>query len=79
VKPFTVTIAGRERFEGEAPYTYVVNAADIYEAIGTVIRLFCADQEHDITDIKLIGTETHEGVPADNCGFHWNDMREVAA
>ncbi|MFC4117518.1 hypothetical protein [Nonomuraea zeae] len=73
---FTVTVAGRERFDGEAPYTYVVNGVDIFDAIGRVFRIFCVEQEQDIADIKLIGTESFEGAPAPDCGFGWNDMRK---
>jgi hypothetical protein len=33
MKTFTVTIAGTERFDGEAPYTWVVEASDMAAAM----------------------------------------------
>ncbi|MEU7863470.1 hypothetical protein [Nonomuraea sp. NPDC049141] len=79
MKTYTVTIAGPERFDGEKPHTWVVNAADIYEAAGKALREHCEAQEQSIEDIKIIGAESFEGVPAPDCGYNWNDMRKETA
>ncbi|MEO3863894.1 hypothetical protein [Acrocarpospora sp. B8E8] len=75
INAYTVTIAGRERFDGEAPFAWVVDAIDIFDAIGNALRIHCTSQEETVEDVKLIGTQSFEGIPAADCGYHWNDER----
>jgi len=72
LKPYTVTIAGLERHDGEKPWTYVVNAESEYDAITKV----AAGMGHDMGTADLQFVEIIPGVPPENCGYHWNDIRE---
>jgi hypothetical protein len=76
MKVFTMTIAGCERFDGEKPYTYVENARDQFEAVGLALRHHCLNTEEGLDDIKVMGSMSHEGLPADDCGYNWNDERQ---
>jgi hypothetical protein len=69
--PFTVTIAGLERYDGEAPYTYVVDAPDALEATRVVFQHMKAELETDDLEVK----SCTPGVPPADCWYHWNDLR----
>ncbi|MFD0657822.1 hypothetical protein [Thermocatellispora tengchongensis] len=69
-----MTISGREREDGEAPYTYVVTAADYEEAIGKVKKIHQAEYEDELADLQL--EEIFEGMPWEHCGYAWNDVRD---
>jgi hypothetical protein len=71
LKPYTVTIAGFERHDGEKPWTYVVNAESEHDAVATVAAIMATDL--GTTDLKFV--EIIPGVPPENCGYHWNDAR----
>lgn len=70
---FIVTIAGSERHDGEKPYTYVIRTDDSSEAVSFVIEHFKKETEQ--TDIKVVSVKA--GVPADDCGYTWNDLRDT--
>lgn len=69
---FTVTIAGPERHDGEAPYTYVIEAVDLHAAV--IMTQNHHQVEQEVTDTLVL--EVFEGVPSANCGYVWNDLRK---
>ena len=89
---FTVTVEGPERHDGEAPYTYVLHAADGQAARALALTRHIRDYELDIDpltdepadpDAAIVeGPEdTFPGVPewpADTPGRAWNDLRTDA-
>ncbi|MEV4078005.1 hypothetical protein [Nonomuraea fuscirosea] len=75
MKVFTVTIAGAERFDGEAPYTWVVEASDMTSAISKATAYHARSQEERVCDLELVPRHTFEGAPPAKCSYHWNDLR----
>jgi hypothetical protein len=65
---FTITIAGPERHEGHAPYTYVVNA----ENESSAIKLVTDHVQSELETIDTVLESCVHGAPEENCGFHWN-------
>lgn len=78
MKNFTVTIAGTERFDGEAPYTWVVKASDVKSATNKALANHALSQEQRLCDLEIDPLHTFEGLPPENCGYHWNDLRPAA-
>ncbi|MFG1966243.1 hypothetical protein [Nonomuraea sp. NPDC049028] len=78
MKTFTVTIAGTERFDGEAPYTWVVEATDVTSAMNKALANHALLQEQRLCDLEIDPLHTFEGLPPENCGYHWNDLRPAA-
>ncbi|MEU0218724.1 hypothetical protein ABZ281_28120 [Streptomyces sp. NPDC006265] len=72
-RDFTVTIAGAERHDGEAPYTYVVRAAS--QSVAWSMALSTHIHREDTVDCYIVPSQSFEGVPAEDCGYHWNDLR----
>lgn len=70
MKNWTVTVEGRERHDGEKPYTYVIRATDKAAAGEAVVAHHKKENEDD--DVNLL--EVLPGVPK-NAGYHWNDLR----
>ncbi|WP_194923170.1 DUF7715 family protein [Catenulispora pinisilvae] len=50
---FTVTVAGPERHDGEAPYTYVVHAADELTARALVLAYHAASHELRMAEFRI--------------------------
>jgi hypothetical protein len=50
---FTVTVAGPERHDGEAPYTYVLHAADEPSARALVLAYHAASQELRMAEVRI--------------------------
>ncbi|MGP3963507.1 hypothetical protein ACTWPT_46790 [Nonomuraea sp. 3N208] len=75
MKTFTVTIAGTERFDGEAPYTWVVEAPDVMSAINKALAYHALSQEQRLCDLEIDALHTFEGLPPENCDYRWNDLR----
>lgn len=73
---WTVTLSGTEREDGEKPYTFVVLAKWKTQAVNKAKERFHKDCEAEYKDMQV--EEVKPGVPAKNCGFHWNDCRAVA-
>jgi hypothetical protein len=78
MKTFTVTIAGTERFDGEAPYTWVVEAPDATSAMNKAMAYHALSQDQRMCDLQIDPLHTFEGLPPANCGYHWNDLRSAA-
>jgi hypothetical protein len=74
VKIFTVTLSGREREDGEEPFTWVVNAHSDVEATIKAVHIHAETQEEDCAAMQV--EEVFEGLPDDDCGYHWNDERD---
>jgi hypothetical protein len=72
-RDWTVTIAGSERHDGESPYTYVVSAESQQQAWAKALSTHIRREES--VDCFIVPKESHEGVPAEDCGYHWNDLR----
>ncbi|WP_326634649.1 hypothetical protein OIE67_52355 [Nonomuraea fuscirosea] len=75
MKTFTVTVAGTERFDGEAPYTWVVAASDITSAISKATAYHALSLDQRLCDLEIDHLRTYEGIPPTNCGYYWNDLR----
>jgi hypothetical protein len=71
MKDYTVTISGEEREDGEKPYTYVVSACSPAEAAEQA--LIGHGPAFGLTLEGIV-----PGVPPDECGYHWNDLRNRA-
>lgn len=76
LRPWTVTISGTEREDGEKPYTFVVMGKTKTWAINAASKAAYRDCEIEYRDQKV--EEVKEGVPPANCGYYWNDCREKA-
>ncbi|MFC4507048.1 MULTISPECIES: hypothetical protein [Streptomyces] len=72
-RDFTVTIAGPERHDGEAPYTYVVRAKSQSDAWATALSTHIRREE--TIDCFVVERLSFEGAPAEDCGYGWNDLR----
>jgi uncharacterized protein (UPF0212 family) len=68
---YSVTLAGPERHDAEAPYSWVVEAETVEAAITTAVAVMASEINSD--DIVFVGIEA--GVPAADCGYCWNDLR----
>lgn len=69
---WTVTVSGREKLDGEKPYTYCVNASTAEHAVQMVKEHHSREQE----DYDITVEEVTQGTPDDRpMGFHWNDLR----
>ncbi|TDE58146.1 hypothetical protein E1295_05920 [Nonomuraea mesophila] len=75
MKTFTVTIAGNERFDGEAPYTWVVTAPDMATAVNRALAHHALSLTQHLCDLEIDPLHTFEGPPPDDCTYHWNDLR----
>ncbi|MHB9861918.1 hypothetical protein [Streptomyces sp. YIM S03343] len=73
LRPFTVTVAGPDRDEGKAPYTYVVDAVSAEQAWAQAVARHMADE--DTADVRVVAAESFEGEPPRNCGYAFNDLR----
>jgi len=86
---FTVTVAGSERHDGEAGYTYALHAPDLETAKRLVLEYHIAEHEEDIgidgeaCDPDVIVVEgpwdTFDGAPCwpgNLPGRAWTDLRE---
>ncbi|MFI7148200.1 hypothetical protein ACIBO2_25090 [Nonomuraea sp. NPDC050022] len=78
MKTFTVTIAGTERFDGETPYTWVVEASDVMSAMNKALAYHALSQEQRLCDLEIDLLHTFEGLPPENCEYYWNDLRHAA-
>lgn len=72
-KPFTVTVAGPERHDGEKPYTYVLDA--LYTEEAWVKALAWHMVENIALDAYVVASQSHEGLPPEDAGYQWNDLR----
>lgn len=77
VRAFTVTIAGPERHDGEAPYTLVVDACSTEGAWAKALAWHLLDTER--IDAYVIASESFEGVPQRDFRHHWVDLRSEYA
>ena len=71
LQPFTVTVAGSERHDGEKPYTYVLNCDNSQVAGDVVIAHHKSKNEDD----DVILESVVPGEPPADCGYFWNDLR----
>lgn len=75
-RPFTVTVTGSERHDGEAPYVYVVTDHSMSLAWGQALAWHILNEE-DI-DSYVLADESFEGAPPEDFKGHWNDLRPEA-
>ncbi|MET8863484.1 hypothetical protein ABZW11_11055 [Nonomuraea sp. NPDC004580] len=73
-----MTVAGTERFDGEAPYTWVVEAADMGSAIRKAVAYHTCSVDQRLCDLEVDVPRTFEGLPSADCGYAWNDLRAEA-
>lgn len=69
--PYTVTVAGGERHDGEKPFSYMLYAIDRDAAIATVLVHHAHEQ--DDTDLEIVEPDTYAGPAPDY--FNANDYR----
>jgi hypothetical protein len=72
-KVYCVTLAGPERHDGESPYSWVLEGDSARGAVAKAAAAMACGNE--TSDVELVSVEL--GVPPADCGFHWNDLREV--
>lgn len=72
-RSYTVTLAGPERHDGEAPTTYVLQAADQDAAIAEAIRIHSTDGGDEPADLEV----DHDGTYPGGVRVSWwfNDRR----
>jgi hypothetical protein len=75
--PYTVTIAGPERHDGERPYVCVVEAHTTEQAWAKALGWFILDQS--TTDAFVIADQSSQGLPMPGGGYAWNDLRPATA
>ena len=68
---YCVTLAGPERHDGEAPYSWVLESDSAEAAVAKAAAAMACDIE--TSDVELVSVVA--GVPPTDCGFHWNDLR----
>lgn len=89
---YTINVSGAERDMGEKPYTYAVEADDMAAAKLLAYRWHLWEQyseygkypavdeyRPDMPDVVVIDCPEfpcHEGPPAEDCGYAWNDLRD---
>lgn len=73
---FTVSVTTSECDDGEEPYTYLVRAASMDDAVSRAIEEYAADQERDVADIRPVyGDEyTFAGRPDVDAQYTWDDL-----
>ncbi|MGC0418371.1 DUF6884 domain-containing protein [Embleya sp. AB8] len=74
-RTFTVTIAGPERHDGQAPFTVVVEDHSTEKAWAQALAWFLVTQE--TIDGHVIAEKSYEGLPVvgDERSIVWNDLR----
>ncbi|MGW3445644.1 hypothetical protein [Streptomyces sp. NPDC001076] len=72
-RPFTVTIAGVGRHDGESPYTYVVEEHSTETAWARALVWHLSDVQR--LDCYVVADESFEGIPAVDSGYAWVDLR----
>ena len=70
---YCVTLAGPERHDGEAPYSWVLEGDTARGAVAKAAAAMARDIE--TSDVELVSVAV--GVPPTDCGFTWNDLREA--
>lgn len=74
MQTFSVTLAGSERHDGEAPFTYCLEAHSRVEAVQSAIAHHLTELDEDAADdLIVIEGETYPGEPRG--GYWWNDLR----
>jgi hypothetical protein len=68
---WTVTTAGPERHDGEAPYVWVVTAPDAIAAGREALHTH--SWQEDTNDVEIISIRRGLPLPEDG---HWNDCRQ---
>ncbi|MGA5497747.1 hypothetical protein ACPCSP_25625 [Streptomyces cinereoruber] len=71
-RPFTVSVAGPGRHDGEPPALFVVEAHKTEEAWAKVLAWYMV--EHETVDAIVVAGESFQGVPAGRAWF-WLDLR----
>lgn len=74
-KAYCVTLAGPERHDGEAPYSWVLESESARGAVAKAAAAMARDIE--TSDVELVSVVA--GVPPTDCGFTWNDLRGVCS
>lgn len=78
-EPYTVTVAGPERHDGEKPYTYVLSAPDMSTAQRRALSYHRAQQGDEDLLIVQDPRDTFPGIPSwpqDTEGLAWTDLRD---
>lgn len=70
---YTVTVAGPERHDGEAPFTYVVSEYTRETAWAQALAWHLLHE--DCLDAYVVAAESHIGPPPADCDYQWTDLR----
>lgn len=74
-RPFTITVAGPERYDGGPPTIYVVDACSTESAWSKALAWHMTAEE--TPDCLVLEDGSFEGIPAGAAGFHWSDLRSA--
>lgn len=72
-RPFTVTVAGPGRHEGEKPSVYVIHECSSELAWAKVLAWVLTSEE--TVDCYVIPEESYQGMPSGRVGIDWSDLR----
>ncbi|WP_199570565.1 DUF6884 domain-containing protein [Streptomyces murinus] len=72
-RPYTVSVAGPGRHEGEPTTRFVVEEYKAEMAWAKVLAWYMV--EYETVDAYVVAGESFEGAPAKGCGFFWQDLR----
>ncbi|MFF2940215.1 hypothetical protein ACFVSQ_10270 [Streptomyces niveus] len=72
-RPFTVTVAGPERYDGGRPTTYVLDACSTEKAWARALAWHMAAEE--TPDCFVVEDGSFEGTPGGRAGVDWSDLR----
>jgi hypothetical protein len=73
-----LSISRNPRFDGEAPYTWVVEAPDVMSAMNKALAYHALSQEQRLCDLEIDPLHTFEGLPPENSDYRWNDLRSAS-
>ncbi|MFJ6014499.1 DUF6884 domain-containing protein [Streptomyces sp. NPDC092952] len=72
-RPYTVSVAGPGRHDGEPTTRFVVDEYKAESAWAKVLAWYMV--EHETVDAYVVADESFEGAPAKGCDFFWQDLR----
>ncbi|MFC9604584.1 hypothetical protein ACFTTN_14135 [Streptomyces niveus] len=72
-RPFTVTVAGPERYDGGSPTTYVLDACSTEKAWAQALAWHMAAEE--TPDCFVLEDGSFDGMPSGRAGIDWSDLR----
>ncbi|MGC4947745.1 DUF6884 domain-containing protein [Streptomyces sp. DT224] len=72
-RPYTVSVAGPGRHNGERPTRFVIEECGTELAWAKVLAWYMV--EHETVDAYVVAGESFEGAPAEGARYYWHDLR----